>query len=105
MRKSVFIKKKGEYTRVNSDEVRYIKSDGDYSTIHLEGGRSILTSRTPLKDLITLFDNPTFFRVHKSYIVNIEKINRINADGVFIDNQLIPVSTTKKKMLTERLKI
>ena len=48
-------------------------------------------------------DNERFLRVHKSYIVNIEKIERFNSKYAEIDTFKIPLSRNKKDSLIEAL--
>ena len=42
-----------------------------------------------------LLDN-TFFRIHRSYIVNVNCIDSVSGNRVFINNKEIPISTAKR---------
>ena len=44
-----------------------------------------------------------FLRIHKSYIVNLDKVDRFNSKNVEISGQLIPLSRNKKVELSEAL--
>jgi two-component system LytT family response regulator len=58
---------------VKTDDVDYLKGDGNYTYIHLIAGRPILCSRT----LSTFEETPGFLRVHKGYLVNLVHVKRL----------------------------
>jgi len=61
----------------------------------------VLSSLRAFHDLLP---KDTFIRIHKSFVVNIEKIDRFNAREVAISGQVIPVSRAKKNCLSEAMK-
>ena len=83
---------------MNSDEILYAESDGNYSTIYLEEGKKVVITKK-LKEVDGLLPLENFYRVHNSYIVNINKIKEyVKTDGYLVlksDDQ-IPVSRQKK---------
>ncbi|MGB0175983.1 MAG: LytR/AlgR family response regulator transcription factor [Owenweeksia sp.] len=77
------------------DQVLYCKANGSYTMVALEEGGSILVSKT-LKNLESYLPQNGFFRVHRSYIININKVKKLlKKDGGFVevtDGTLVPVS-------------
>jgi DNA-binding LytR/AlgR family response regulator len=86
-----FLMVKVEYTtiKVNLDEILYIEGLKDYVKIYTEG-KLILTKST-MKNIIEKLPQGSFFRVHKSYIVSVEKIDMIENSRIVIGNQRIPI--------------
>ena len=83
------------------NEIVFLKSDGNYSVIHLKGGKTITTSQT-IKRMEEKLNPEQFIRVHHSYIVNQKEIfefNKSNLKISLIDGTLIPVSIRKKKSI------
>ncbi|HNK85242.1 MAG TPA: LytTR family DNA-binding domain-containing protein, partial [Flavobacteriales bacterium] len=80
--------------------------DSNYTKVFLRDKRMLLVCRT-LKDIGALLDEPRFFRVHDSHIVNMDHTTRyIRGDGgeLILDNgQNVPVSRSKKEELMGRL--
>jgi|TARA_B110000014_G_C19578875_1_gene307979 two-component system LytT family response regulator len=85
---------------VHYNEILYLKSDGSYTEFFLED-RKITSSKN-----IGVYEKKlsiNFFRIHHSYIVNLEKIKyicKVNGVSCYLDNnKTIPVSRRKKKDL------
>ena len=75
--RGVFVNTDAVSKFVKTTSVVMIKSDSNYSTIFLEDGSSILTSKT-LKHWDEKFDCSHLLRIHNSYLVNIKYINFID---------------------------
>jgi two-component system LytT family response regulator len=91
---------------VEVKDVIYAESDGCYCKLYLEDGSNILTSR-PLKEYQELLDDAGFFRIHKSYLINLRHIKRFEKmEGGYIvltDDHKLPVASRKKDELLEML--
>ena len=89
--------------QMNKTEIRYIFIEGmrDYRRIHTTNKR-IMTLQT-FKDLEIEIPENIICRVHKSYMVAIDKIESIEKDEIKIDGIYIPVSETYKKRFYELL--
>ncbi|MCI5080370.1 MAG: LytTR family DNA-binding domain-containing protein [Saprospiraceae bacterium] len=71
----IFVKADKKLVKVNYDDIIYIEGLKDYVIIRMDKSR-IITLQT-MKSLESKLPSPTFKRIHRSYIVNIEKINAI----------------------------
>ncbi|MEZ5195601.1 MAG: LytTR family DNA-binding domain-containing protein [Bacteroidales bacterium] len=84
--------------------INYCESEGSYSAIHLLDGKKIMVSNT-LKEYDELLKDAGFYRVHKSYLINMRHIERFEkADGgnVVLENECkIPVASRKREELME----
>lgn len=91
---------------VNISEIVYCQADGSYTHIHLLNGKKITTSRL-LKLIEELLPEETFFRIHKSSLVNLNLIKRYNKlDGhqvLMENNVLLDVSDRQKKLFLDKI--
>lgn len=96
--KRITLNTDGKLLFLESDEILYAESDGNYSTIFLVDGQKIVLTKK-LKEVNTLLPEDDFFRIHNSYIINLNKIKEfLKTDGYVIlkSNHKIPVSRQKK---------
>ena len=98
----IFIRSKMSKKRINFGEIKWIEAKGDYVKIVTLDSHVIVLSS--LRAFHELLPQETFIRVHKSFVINIEKIDRFNAREVAISGQVIPVSRAKKSCLSEAMK-
>lgn len=89
---SIFIKSGYEQIKVMFDQLLYLEGGGNYMSFILADGRKIL-SRLTVTDAVALLPVDTFVRVHRSYIVNKNKIDRIERHQVHIAGQAVPVGS------------
>ena len=84
-------------------DIMYIESDKNYVTVATENGKySYIDS---LKNWIEKLDKRLFAQVHRSYIVNFSKIEKISGNLIFIGTKKIPVGRLYKTSLLNKLKI
>lgn len=89
---------------ISSDDIVHIEADGSYSTFYLVDRRKIVVSKTT-KEYEELLIDRGFHRIHKSHIVNINKMSYFDkADGgtlVMCNGDQVPVASRKRDMLME----
>lgn len=89
---------------INIDDIQYLQADGMYSKIKLKD-QTITTSK-PIKYYVDLLPSDSFFRSHRSYLVNINwtlpKLNQ-NGDIVLKNNESIPLARLRKSEFIELL--
>lgn len=94
--KELYIKSGHEYVRVHLDDIVYISSDTDYTEIHLSN-RKVLSGES-LKYWMEQFEGPQFLQVHRSYIINCNKVQSLSANQVrMTDDSKIPIGRTYKE--------
>jgi DNA-binding LytR/AlgR family response regulator len=86
-----FLMVKVEYStiRVNLNDILYIEGLKDYVKIYTEG--KLIMTKTTMKNILEKLPSESFLRVHKSYIVSIDKIEMIENSRIVIGNQRIPI--------------
>ncbi|MDT0538895.1 MULTISPECIES: LytR/AlgR family response regulator transcription factor [Croceitalea] len=98
IKKKITINTDGKLLFLESEEILYVESDGNYSTLFLEDGQKILLTKK-LKEVNQILPQESFFRIHNSFVVNLGKIKEfLKTDGYVIlsTNHKIPVSRQKK---------
>ena len=93
-KKSVFIKTEYRLEQVLLSDIIYIEGMRDYRRIFLTG-KSIMTLQT-FKELEEMLPPSAVCRVHKSYMVAVDKIESIEKDRIKIGKERIPISDTYK---------
>ncbi|NKI31020.1 LytR/AlgR family response regulator transcription factor [Croceivirga thetidis] len=96
--KKITINTDGKLLFLESDEILYAESDGNYSTIYLEDGQKLVLTKK-LKEVNVMLPSDNFFRIHNSFVVNLGKIKEfLKTDGYVIlkSGHKIPVSRQKK---------
>lgn len=97
---SIFIKSGYEQIKINFADLLYLEGGGNYMSFVMADGRSIL-SRLTMADALALLPAEIFARVHRSYIVNRTKIDRIERHQVHIAGQVVPVGSAFDNALTK----
>jgi two-component system, LytTR family, response regulator LytT len=99
----LFIKADYKVLRINLSEIKYIEGMREYIRIHLVGQKPIMTI-VSMKKIEEYLPEDKFMRVHRSYIVNLEKITTIDRNRIIFDNNTyIPVSGQYNQKFQEYL--
>ena len=88
---------KNKFLRINYADILYIEGLSNYISIHLPTQR-VVTYQT-LKELAEILPQPPFMRVHKSFIVSLDKIRMVDGNTIYIQDKEIPVSDTYREQL------
>jgi len=101
LKNEVFIKTGYDYTKIVISDIEYIKSDADYTEIVIGGKKKI--SSEPLRHWQELLDQNSFVRIHKSYIVNTSKIQKVSGNRVYLENEeVLPIGRAYKDDFSSR---
>lgn len=98
---SVFIKDKHLYFKIQFEDICYLKTDGNYVDLYTEAKR--YTVRTTLKEFLTKLPDNSFFRIHKSYAVNVKEVASIKPTAVVVNGIELPTTKEHREALLERL--
>jgi two-component system LytT family response regulator len=89
-------------------EIDWIEADGNYAKLHV--GRKAHLLREKMHDLETQLDPDKFVRIHRSAIVNLDRIKEMhphfNGDYIVVleDGSQLKLSRTRREQLESRLK-
>lgn len=96
-----FVKVDNKLVKVIFDEVRYVEALGDY--VHIVTGQSKLIVYSTMKAVEEKFPDTLFVRVHRSFIVNLRRVQAIEDNTIIIDNKHIPIGQTYLREVFQRL--
>jgi DNA-binding LytR/AlgR family response regulator len=99
----IFIKTEGKLVRLNNDDVLYIESMGDYVRF-VTVDRKYVVHNT-IKNLEEKMNRKAFMKIHRSYIVNIQKVDNIRENFLFVRGAELPVSKAHKGEVIQRINI
>ncbi len=87
---SIFIKKDYLLIKVKFEDLKWIKSDGNYLELYCRNNKKHLV-RSTLKDFLNKLPKNIFLQTHKSYSINVNYIDAIEYSHVIIEEQKIPI--------------
>jgi DNA-binding LytR/AlgR family response regulator len=99
----VFVKDNGILKRINVDDILYLEAMGDYVKVHTPQKFHVL--HATLKSIEEKLPASKFLRVHRSYIVSLNKIDYIQEGMIAIGKASVPVADTYRSALNKRLNL
>jgi two-component system LytT family response regulator len=97
----LFVKSEYKLVRIELDDIKYIESQHEYIKIHLVNSQPVLTQLS-LKAIEEQLSPEKFMRVHRSFIVQLNKISVIDRNRIVFDGKVyIPVSDQYKEKFQE----
>ncbi len=97
----IFVKTENRLEKIMINEIVYIEGMRDYLRIHTTG-KKIMTLQS-FSELEQLLPSSLICRVHKSYMVSINKIESIERNRIKIADQFIPISDTYKDQFLQHI--
>ena len=104
-RDSIAFPSKNGFKVEKLSSIIYCEAKGNYAQVHLYPKAQILISKT-LKKLVDMIDHPDFFRIHKSYYINMNYIISYNRSENIVElknGMYLPVSVRKNESFVKKL--
>jgi len=98
---SFFVKKGSMLVKVYLDNIQWIQAMDNYVIIQTNSDQFVIHST--MKDIENKLPTANFLRVHRSYIIPIEKINVLDENTVLIGDKTIPIGKSYKEAFMARL--
>ena len=99
----IFVRDKDKMVRINVADILYVTADRNYCNVITAEKKYVLS--VSLKSFETKASSSSFVRIHRSYLVNLFKIDQLDDHYVFINNESLPISKSYKKELVGKLKL
>ena len=96
-----FVKEDGLNKRIDYADLLYVNSFGNYVRLYTTGGKHMVADT--MKNLEDTLPSDRFLRIHKSYLINLSKVDRAHGKMVVIGNQELPVGNAYRQGLLDRL--
>ena len=93
-----FIKGDKKYHQIKSSEIRFVEAYGNYTKLFMED--EMILSHENISYYEKLLPEAQFLRIHKSYIIALDKIKQIEGNRILIDTHKIPIGRTYKSVVT-----
>lgn len=97
----MFVRSDRKMVKIDFNEILYIESLSDYVKIFTSEKMDI--TRETITSLEEKLSNKMFLRIHRSYIVSIDKITSYTNEFVEINNKALPISRTFKESVLQKL--
>ena len=90
----IFVKAGTEHLQLSLASIHYISAEGDYTMVHTDSGRHLIShSLRYWRDQLPV---NRFCQVHKSYIVQIDRISKVVSNKIHIEGSELPIGRTYK---------
>lgn len=99
----IFIKVKQELRKLGLADILYAEAYDNYAFLHTQSDRYIVSAS--LKNVEAKLPEDRFVRTHRSYIVNLSKIDRIEENTLHIGKHPIPIGKTYRDDLMKRINL
>ncbi|GEP91179.1 two component transcriptional regulator, LytTR family [Chitinophaga terrae (ex Kim and Jung 2007)] len=99
----IFIRDNGVLKRIRTEDILYLEAMGDYVKLHTPARFHAIHST--LKSLEEKLPSSKFMRVHRSYIVSLDKIESIEDGTIIIQKHAIPVADAYRNSLNSKLNL
>lgn len=99
----IIVKSGNKNHKITIEEILYIESLKDYIKIHSQDGENIV-SKFKISDIEVKLSNNQFIRIHRSYIINTEKITAFTTSEIEVNGIEIPIGASYKETAEQFLK-
>jgi len=100
----IFVKSDYKDVKIDFHEITYISALKDYIKIFLENQEKAIITQMNLKAIEEILPSDKFCRVHRSYLVNVKKVNAFNKTELYIGKVEIPIGDLYKNNFLQRFK-
>lgn len=98
----IFVKSEHNIIKVQLDDILFIEGYKDYLKIHTTNGKMVLTLKS-LKSMEEILPKAKFFRVHKSFIVSLDKLDSFRNGRIKVGKKSIPIGDMYKDSFNEKV--
>lgn len=100
---TIFVKTDYRVLRITIADIRYIEGMSEYLKIHLDNQKPVITLLS-MKKMEDYLPSTLFMRIHRSYIVNLQKIQEVNKNRIILDADTnLPIGDLYKDQFNEYL--
>ncbi|MDL2222972.1 LytTR family DNA-binding domain-containing protein [Bacteroidales bacterium OttesenSCG-928-M11] len=100
---TIFVKANRKLIQIELEKILYIEGLKDYVKIYIEGQSTPIVSLMSMKTVEEMLPESRFIRIHRSFIVQPEKIKEIDRNRIVYGKEYIPISENYKERFVEFL--
>lgn len=98
---SIFVRKGNKHVRVNFEEILYLEAMDNFVIIHTSSEKFVVY--VTLKELEEKLPAGDFLKIHRSFIIQLDKITYLEENFITINNKNLPISRSYKKLLKSKV--
>lgn len=98
----LFVKDGYDLVRVSIENLLFVESEGNYLTFKESDKKTV--TRMTMTEAIEMLPKSEFFRVHKSFVINLNHVKKIERHQVWVDTEAVPIAANYRDELMEVLK-
>lgn len=99
---ALFVRSGNKFVKVQLSHILYIEGMQDYVKIYLDDNSQPVVTLNTMKDFEEFLSFP-FLRIHRSYIINFDKVTMVERNRVFLGGTYVSVSDTYKEQFLEQI--
>ncbi len=99
---SIFVKSELVFSRITVADIRYLQSFRNYLELHVASGKKYVL-RSTLRDFMDQLPGEVFLQTHRSFAINLQRINHIGGNFVKVDDDEVPLSRDIRQEVVRRL--
>ncbi len=99
----LYVRSESKLVRIPLINILYVEALADYVIIHTPDKKHIV--HFTMKGIESRLPGKTFIRIHRSFIINTQKIESLEDNSILINNKFIPIGASYKEALMERLNL
>jgi DNA-binding LytR/AlgR family response regulator len=97
----IYLKSNKKNYKLHTSDILYIESIKDYIQVHSKDGTLVV--KQTMSDVETLLAGKSFLRIHRSYLINVEKITAFTATDIQINKTELPIGSSYKQFVSSAL--
>jgi len=100
-KKFLFVTVERVKRKIDPEDIIYIEGLKDY--VQIRTGSETIITRETMSDMHRQLPSDTFLRIHRSFIINMNKIKTVSYDEITLENETLPVGRTYRNEVMQRL--
>lgn len=101
--KTIFIKTDSKLVQINTEDILWIEALGNYMRIFTQDDKFTILST--MKDIVSKLPSDQFTRVHRSFVIRVDKIKSIEDNYILIKDKQISIGKAYKDELSKKLNL
>jgi len=100
---AIYLRVEHRLVRVSLDDILFVEACENYVRVHT-AAKVHMTKRT-MREMETELGTHGFRRVHRSYLVNLRRVDRVDADGLVVAGRRVPVGRRLREGVVAALRV
>lgn len=100
---SIMVKSESRLIGITLNTILFVESMGDYVKIYCADSDHPVITQMTMKSMVEKLPGHRFFRVHRSYLVNMDRVKTIERNRIVFDKTYIPISESVKEAFNKLL--